>query len=153
MFALYQTAGLFWSYSIRAASRCPRRGIPVMFSTMFHKKTEKDFEIYRWFILYICSLRVMKGSDNFQRVLRKKLWSHKKRLRYISKLKERILWFDIQTMVINNLCFFSCWSLAFSWKYDNTIFEWKYSPWFIWKREIFKNICSRYFLWRIDIFN
>jgi len=32
---------------IRAASRCPRRGIPVMFSKMFHKHTEKDFEICR----------------------------------------------------------------------------------------------------------
>ena len=37
--------GELFAMSIRAASRCPRRGIPVMFSKMFHKKTEKDFEI------------------------------------------------------------------------------------------------------------
>ena len=38
---------IFRHIKVRAASRCPRRGIPVMFSKMFHKHTEKDFEICR----------------------------------------------------------------------------------------------------------
>eukprot|EP00493_Phyllostaurus_siculus_P013066 UN13257 len=40
-------AGDFFAIKLRAASRCPRRGIPVIFSQMFHKKTEKGFEIYQ----------------------------------------------------------------------------------------------------------
>ena len=50
-------------YLTRAASRCPRRGIPVMLYKMFHKKTENDFDKY---ILEIYRINVIQGSNTFQ---------------------------------------------------------------------------------------
>jgi len=45
-----------------------------MFSKMFHKHTEKHLEICMEFIVHICILNVMKGSYNFQGLLRRKGW-------------------------------------------------------------------------------
>ena len=47
----------------RASSRCPRRGIPVMFWKKFHKKTENDFDTY---IVEICRINVIQESNTFQ---------------------------------------------------------------------------------------